>query len=536
MAKKDEKYLNVTLKNDNSDNKDDIIISFSGFIKQLRRFLIFWLVAALLIGILVPVYFAVFTADQHKNLTALVSFNYSGIEKGLAPDGSNFDVNSLKSPSVIEQALTEMDLPLTNLEGIRRGISIEGVIPTDAIDRITTYRSIFEQGNLNAGQKMLETAYFPTQYRVIFNYSASGLTDNQPVDVFNSILTQYRTYFFKTYGFNQALGNAVTALDYKVYDYPEQVDVFDDSLTSLQNYITSLSQQDTTRFRSTTTGYTFSDLSQAIQTVRDVDLSLLSANILTNNITKDKNYLIDYYTRRIEVLTHECAVNAQQLEAISASIAEYQVGSVIIYSDGNAETTYNEPSAAYDELINQRVTVQRTLTTKQEALKDYQKRLNSLKVQPVATDAQVERVEADMAALSAKVNDLLNKTNATANEYYETVYLANAYNILVPATSSGLTTTKSVIKSSIEPLLIIEALLFVLYFGFAFCYSLVEVNRKHRRAAARAAAEDDDDNEEPAEEKASEEAETSEEPASENETSEETENSTDSNKKKNKKK
>ena len=492
MAKKTENYVNVTLKNDDGGNKEEIVLSFSAFIRALKKFLIFWLVAAILIGILIPVYFAVFTADQHKNLTALVSFNYDGIEKGLAPDGSTFDVNTLKNPSVIEKALTSLGIPLTSLEGVRQGISIEGVIPKDAIDRITTYRSIFEQGNLNAGQQMLDTSYFPTQYRVTFNYSAAGLTGNQPVDVFNAILNDYTEYFFETYGFNQALGNAVTAIDYKGYDYPEQLDVFSSSLSSLQNYINNLSQQDKTRFRSSTTGYTFADLSQAIQTVRDVDLSLISARVLVNNVTKDKNYLMDYYSRRIEMLTHDCAVYEAQLKAIDASIAEYQVGSVIVYTDGDNGTTYNTPSDQYDDLIEQKVSVQGTLASQQENLKDVQMRLNMLKVQEAAPQEEIERVEADMVALNAKVTDLLNKTNATANEYYETVYLANAYSVLVPASSSALTTTTSVIKAAIEPLLIAEALIFVIYFGFAFMYALIQETRKRRMAnEAMEAATDD---------------------------------------------
>ena len=218
MANKDEKFLNVTLKSEEASDKDEIIISFSGFIKQLRRFLIFWLVLAIIVGILIPVSSAVFTADQHKNLSALVSFNYSGVEKGLAPNGSTFDVNTLKSPIVIEKALTSLNMPLDRLESIRSGITIEGIVPQDAIDRITTYRSIFEQGNLNAGQKMLETAYFPTQFRVTYNYSGSGMKGEDSVEVFNTILNKYSEYFFETYGFAEDEISFTGTLNLKLQD------------------------------------------------------------------------------------------------------------------------------------------------------------------------------------------------------------------------------------------------------------------------------------------------------------------------------
>lgn len=508
MSTKEDRNLNITLNTNENENKEEIIISFSAFIKQLKRFLIFWLVAAILAAILIPVYFAIFTADQHKNMLALVSFNYKGIEQGLAPDKSKFDVNTMKNPSVIEKTLSQMGLDLTELEAIRQGISFEGVTPANAIDRIAVYKTAYDNGNIQAAKEILDTTYFPTQYIVTFNYSQAGLTSTQAVEVFNGILENYGTYFFETYGFNEALGSAVTALDYKTYDYPEQIDVFTDSLRSMQSYISQLSSSDTTRFRSTATGYTFADLSQAIKTISDVDLAILSAKILNNNITKDKSYLLDYYERRIQVLSQDCAIAQAQIEAIDQSIASYQVGSVIVYSDGS-ETTYNSPSDTYDSLFEQKVAQQKTLASKQETLRDIQTRMNRLKLQPVASAESLEDIDAQMASLSTKVDDLLNKTNATANEYYESVYLANSYKILVPASSNGLTLSTSIIKSAIEPLVIVEALFFVIYFAYSFLYALLLVNRakRHENAAAKAmAAETAADAQEETKEETAEEA------------------------------
>ena len=98
--------------------------------------------------------------------------------------------------------------------------------------------------------------------------------------------------------------------------------------------------------------------------------------------------------------------------------------------------------------------------------------------------------EQDLEELNGKVTDLLDKVNVTADEYYETVSLANSYSVLVPASASGLSTTKSVIRASIEPTAIAEALLFILFFCGCFVLSLVETNRKKPVAAA---ADDDDD-------------------------------------------
>ncbi len=501
MGNNTERNVNITLKNEESD-KEEIIISFSSIIAQLKRFLAIWLVAAIVVGILIPVGTAVFSADQHKNLTALVSFNYDGIEKGLAPDKTQFDINTIKNPSVIQAALKSLDLPLDSLESIRKSITIEGVIPENAIDRITMYKSVYEQGNLNAGEKMLETSYFPTQYRLTFNYSSSGLSGKDAVAVFDRMLTtEYREYFFKSYGFNRALGSAVKALDYSAYDYAEAVDVFNNTMSKMSEYVDTLSSEDTTRFRSTKTGYTFADLSDSISTLKTVDLDMISSYITVNNVTKDKNSLIDYYNFRIETLMRERSVAMDNLNTVNNAIETYQQSVTIIYGDGQDPQQYTQGSAEYDNLFKRKIDAQNTVSSKTQQINMYQQRVNALKGKDSASQEKIKKVEKDLSDLNRKINELLDITNETASEYYESVYLGNAYSVLVPPSTSALNTTKNIMNASMETLLIAEAVILVLYIMVAFCMALVKDNRKARaarRAAADADAADDssDDDEE----------------------------------------
>ncbi len=477
MAKQEERNLNITLKSEETE-ENEIIISFSAFFVQLKRFFIFWVVLAVMIGMLIPAGSVMFAADEHKNLTAIISFNYDGVENGYAPDGSTLDVlSSLKNPSVIEATLTSMGEPLTLLENVRQSISLTGKIPEDAANKINMYKNIYEQGNLSAGEKMLEVKYFPTQYTVTFNYSKTGLKADKAVELFNLLLEKYHTYFLETYGFNQALGSAVTALDYTTYDYAQAVDVFSSTLTMLEEYINNLSEDDVTRFRATSTGYSFSDLSESIDTIQEVDLDLISSYVTVNNVTKDKATQIDYYNYRIEALTRQKAIAEETLAGLNASIEQYEKNTIIIYSENQDTSEYAQASATYDDMFNRKIEAQKTVSSCTQQIDELQKRVNALKGKTAASKDKIEKVEADLAALSEKVNDLLDKTNQTANEYYETVYLANAYSILVPASTSALRTTKSVINSSMESLLVAEAVLAVLYLMLAFVLSLIYENR-----------------------------------------------------------
>ncbi len=491
MSKKDERYLNIIL-NDNKDDKDEVVISFSAIFKMLKKYFLIWLVVAVVAAALIFTGSAFLSSDQHKNLSALVSFSYDGIEEGLDPSGNTFDVNSIKSPSVIKAALVQLDMPLEELENIRQNIRIEGVIPTDAMDKITTYKSVYENangGNLNAAQAMLDVTYYPTQYKVYFNYAATSFSGSDAVQVFNTILDCYRDYFFQHYGYNEALGSAVSALDYNDYDYAEAVDVFDTSLTTLQTYVSSLSVDDTTRFRSNTTGYTFADLSKAIETVRTMDLEILSSYITVNNVTKDKTSLINYYQYRIDTLTREKTVSQERLNSITDTIKNYEKDVVMIFGNGtdNTDTQYSQSGEEYGELITQKIETQTQLSTANQQINFYNQRIKALNGQQKASDEHVAKVEEDLKKLNTKVNDLIDNINKTADEYYSNVSFADAYSVLVPAISSGMTVTKSIIKTASTPILLAEAVLAVIYIIVAFIQGLIYENKK--RAVVKKAEE-----------------------------------------------
>ena len=411
--------IDIVLKNE-EDRGNELVISFSSFWEALKRFVLLWIVVAIILGIVIPVVMALTAADQHKNLNALVSFNYDGIEKGLAPDGTKFDPYSLKSPTVIEAALTELNEPIDELENIRQGITIMSVIPADVIDEITVYKSIYEQGNLNAGEKLLATSYYATQYRVTFNFSKTGYSAERAADVINMVLNKYTDYFFDTYGYNRALGNAVNALDYKSYDYAQAIDVFDNSLSELQTYVANLNRDDTSRFRSSQTGFTFADLYQAIVTLRTVDLDMISSYVTVNTVTKDKTTLLDYYNYQIERLVRERTVAQDKLNSINDSISKYEKDTIIIYGDMQDTSQYTQASAQYDNMIKQKIEAQNAVSTKTSQINMYQQRINTLKGSTSATEEKMKKVEADLESLNSKLVDLLDKGNVTGGRDFET--------------------------------------------------------------------------------------------------------------------
>lgn len=481
----EEKNISLILKQP-EDESETVTISFGSIFRQMKRYLLVWIVLAAVLAMLTTSFVFLFSGRiVTSSITALVSFNYSGIESGKAPDGSTFDVNKIKSPNVIENALDDVGESSSLSENIRSNISIKGIIPDDALDKISLYQSVYSQGGsaaLDAVNSLLAIGYYPSYYVINFDYAAAGITIDDGKKILDRILENYQDYFFRTYGYNETLGSSVVAVDYKDYDYPEAVDVFDSTLDSLKQYVQKLSNDDTTNFRSNETGYTFSDLLTTIDTVKSADLDALSSYITINNITNDKEMLLTYYQYRIEEMERERKVSQSELDSVTNSINEYEKDTLLVFGNGNGaengETTYQQASEKYDELINQKIEIQDSVSRCSQRIEYYKDRISAMNENSGTVKVDSEEVEKELSSLYDKIKDLIDVTNKTADEYYETVTFANAYNILVPATGNAPQVTAGGLAM---PILIIEAVLFVVYLGVSFIRAIVLDNRAGKK-------------------------------------------------------
>lgn len=496
MAKNNDRNLNVTIKNAEED-KDEVVISMSAIMKKLKKYFLPWIIIAAMLGALIVSLKTVETIRNKPPITALVSFSYSGVEKGLDPRGRTFDVNVLKNPEIIKNALTELDIDLAKIEDVRQNITIAGVVPADAIDRITAYKSVMDKaqnGNLAAADAVLDVSYFPTKYEVTFNYGAAGFTTEKAVQVLNTTLDKYRDYFYKQYGYNETLGATVATIDYKSYDYPEAVDLFRSTLTTLAKYINGISNSDTTHFRSSD-GYTFDDLYETIKTIRSLDLDKAESLITVNNITKNKQDSIDYYQFRIDSLTREKDADEESYKAVVSAKETYEKDKLLVMqnSDGaNQEISKN--SEEYDNLVQKEVNLASAIAETRQQINFYESRKEALKKASNCTEAQMKDMEKRLDSVDVKVKDIVEKTKAAAEEYYEEVEFANAYKVLVPAANSKTAGIKIIIKNSLKKIILAEAFLFFIYFGIAFVTALIEENKKKPvKAAAGSTGGDGDD-------------------------------------------
>jgi large-conductance mechanosensitive channel len=280
------------------------------------------------------------------------------------------------------------------------------------------------------------------------------------------------------------------ALDTDDYDYAQQVDMYRLSLRQVRSYVDSLVKEDNSAFRSSITGYSFSDLSEYAKNVSSVDLDKISSYISVNNVTKNKDATLAYYDYRIENLTRDKDEYAERLAALNASIAAYQKDTITIYGE-NTKNESTVHSDQYDSLFRSKTSIEASLAQTAQDIKFYESRREALKSNKTSSTANVKSVEADLTELRKKVDKLIELTELTANDYYENVQFANAYTVLAYATKSIPAGISQALSESIKKIIIYEILIFAIYLAVAVIASLKRSNRK----AVPADADDDDDDE-----------------------------------------
>ncbi len=490
MSKKEERNLNVTIKSD-QDDKDSMFLSLSGMGKGLKRYFLPWIIVAVIAFVGVAGLKTVGVVRNKTPLKALIGFNYNGIENGLDPAGHTFDINSVKNIQVISEALAENDIDIEKSDAVRNAITFEGVIPSDAIDKMTTYKSVYESstnGNLAAAQAMLDVTYYPTQFKVSFDYGNTGIPKAKAVQVFNSMLNNYRDYFFEQYGYNKSLGQSLSAVNYMDYDYSEAVDLFRVNLNALSDYVTTLSRSDSSHFRSKETGaegeagltgYTFDDISQSIDAVKRIDLARISSYVTVNNVTMDKTATIAYYQYNIDELTRQKNAYEERLTNLKASIDSYKKDTVLVMSgaDGTSQEL-SQGSEQYDKLVERYDNVATQLANTKQEIAMYAQRKEGLEKGKEGTEEMENYTAGELVKLNEKVNRLIEITRITSEQYYETEEFANAYSIFAPAVNSKTDVVKSILHASFMPLIIAEALILVLYIAVAFVFAIKIENSK----------------------------------------------------------
>ena len=424
-----------------------------------------WLPGFVLAFLLVFAFHALFLSER-ATCSALVHFNYTGVESGFDPSGHMFDPTEIKNAEVVRRAAEAAGLDATAeaVERIRAALDVQADVSGEVFDTVTENTSIFGENKLSEVTDIRESAYFPANYTVKLRYANAGLPAQDAQRFLSEFLTAYETFFYDKYGYHVAFENSLNDNDYQTYDYIDAVDVLGNHLTTLRAYLTHVEGQDTTRFVSAETGYSFPDLIDTLDTIRSENVQWVTSYIVSNNMTKDRQYLIDYYQYKIEDAQRALTQLDSRLYTLNQQIESYVKTNAVFPIMGDSggdsnevsgEYEFTQPSQMYNDLINQKVACQTSISETREQIAMLTRRMERL--QSGESSGSAEIVEQQLTTIDQKAAQLLSDIQRTSDDFYRSEWLENAFQILEAPRSRALSIG---LKDTALDIIAVETLLF----------------------------------------------------------------------------
>ena len=437
-------------------------------LRYLKQFKFLIAIGSIVAGLLF--YYVANNKLQSYTASTVIEYTNAEAEQGLAPDGTKIDTSEIYGSYIISRVIQNLgiDPSTANMDSIRRSISITSIITDEQ-------QQIFD-GKVNQGE---DASLIATRYMITFT---SGVDHNKdyPRTMLNEILDVYSAYYGETHVNSARSANGVNDIYSKGYDYIEMMDVIDDSITTTLGTLDGKISGDS-KFRSSSTGSSFSDLFWEYQLLQNIQVPKITAEILANKVTKDRDVLLNKYRNRNNNLAIENSASEEETQKILGVIdsyvdmmngsgntnitSEYILPDVYDDTDEDPNKTKADQTTSYDKLLT-RYVEDRTGSTANEIDAAYnQYILDTFQDAPEKSPQdQQEHVESEIRALVDKINQLYADMGLTTDEYNE--YLGAA-NISV-LSSVGVTEKVSVTKFT---------LMIVVVFGVFGCLGAIALGR-----------------------------------------------------------
>lgn len=435
--------------------------------RYLKQFKYLIAIGSVLAGFMF--YYVASNKMQSYTASTVIEYTNTGASEGLAPDGSKIDTSEIYGSYIIAKVIQNLgiDPSTANMDDIRNSITITAIITDEQ-------QQIFD-AKVTQGE---DASLIATRYLVTFNSGVASGKD-YPRAMLNEILDVYSAYYGETHVNSARSPNGVNDIYDKGYDYIEMMDVIDESLTATLQTLNGKISGDST-FRSSETGYSFSDLYREYELLQNIEVPKITAQILAGKITKNRDILLAKYRNRNNDLSIENSASEQEVEKIMGVIDSYvqmmsdsgntNITSEYILTDIYDDTqgglySKTDQTTSYDKLFI-RYVQDRTGYTANEIDAAYNQYILD-----TFSDAQEESGEEDQQAVTQAIRSLVEKINTlyaameeTTDEYNE--YLGAA-NISV-LSSVGVTEKISINKFT---------MMIVVVFGVFGCLGAIALGR-----------------------------------------------------------
>lgn len=432
---------------------------------QVTRYLKKWTLPIAVLSVLAGVilYAAVTLVFQKYNAEMVINY----------PEGTEVDTSEIYASNIISEAMDNLgvDKNITSTDAIRANVSVSPVLSQD--------EQTLKEALLQDGQTY---DYQPTSYLVTYTADVSEGKEFAR-QMLNEIVNVYLGWYGENYINTTGGANAVSDIYNKEYDYIEMMDLIDDFLDSSMDSISKKISIDGGQFRSYKTGYSFNDLYNEFNYIKYNVASFISADILNDRITKNRDVLLSKYEKRNSDMASANAADLEEIENIKNIINSYvtmmsESGNTNItseyilndinssyYIDEKGNVTQGDVTVQYDRLLDGYVADRTEYESNllDTAYNSYVLEIFSRAAQSSSQTAQDE-IQSRITALVDRLNNLYEIYNTTNDEFND--YLG----------ATTVSTLSSIgVSERIPALILAAATIFV--FGLLGCGGAIAAGR-----------------------------------------------------------
>lgn len=336
---------------------------------------------------------------KNSAYNTILGFNYLGIEKGLNPNGTQFNKNDLVSTNELNYLFdkyNEKGLKSKDLKSLGQNIEVKGIVPQYITERI-------EQA-LKKGETL---SYTPTQYSISLKDGNKDIAEELVQDVIAEFNKKYKPQYEIS---EVSLNNS--------YDYDDYIVILKEHINRL---LLETKGEMKEKFSSKITGVSYIELSRKIQNYENVNLKKYISyidvyNFSNNALTKKTRLEAD-----IKMLKLEKSKLLGEAEVVKKALDEYKptTKQLVLPSIGEMGIKLDTENEYYSKLLGKYIELNTLAANKDYEIKYKKQELEEIKTPSSTEDEVIQKIIKNLVTELNKITEEINNLN---KEYFDVEY------------------------------------------------------------------------------------------------------------------
>lgn len=419
------------------------------------KWIFLWLMAVCVaLGAFVPYMWALLNTHT-ESVQALISFEYEDAAKMLTPDGKTLDVNRITSSNIVAKAIKNSGLEDTLSSGsVSNNMSVSRMLTGESRQKKEILEKL-ENTNANVGNPSeyiedIRTAIdytYKDQYIIELKNGFGSernlvyLTGDDLSALMNNIVSEYKSYFFETYGDFTFPDNKIDDISLEELDYIEWLDNMVNILDSLSVYCAEMENSDFANYYSAKNGFSFGDINRLIKIIKNTKVDYLYSYVYYNCLAKDTDSVITKFNYSLKNLKYTIDVVNENINNGAKLIESYKVNSILINrqvgaAGEDAVIRANSVTDYYNNLVLQQADYYGRKAELQVVADDLNDKIRGFSGS-ASTAQKIEVAENEINEVNELCHQLYNLVNGLAQEIAGSETFAGSYITSVDASYSG---------------------------------------------------------------------------------------------------